>query len=579
MNWLRAYFDRIKGLLTLAFGIGAIGMLVIYEVSTRTLTTYSTTVSQTVGSLQERVSLASKLQAALIDQLLAAREFELTGSADALQQADTLGIAAQRLHEEYLALLKDSSTAAAMGDIAMSDEQTQLADILQAQTQVQRALDSAKGAMATGDTRAATNTMRLADTKMQTVRNMIRQLNATELHNVEKTATESEIQLDGLKKKLTWVMLLSLIIMGLVAFYAMHAIQKPLRRLVEAADQLGTGDLNVSLDGRMPDEFRVLAGAFTGMAGQFRTIVAETVDTANKIGASASDLSAISEQVAASSGEVSTAMVGITQGAEEQAFGLRTVSDALDVMRSRAFDIDTASDQVQRLSGQIGEVAEAKREEVARALKMLLEVRDLVRSSGEEVNDLQQASESITSFVETIQGIARQTNLLALNAAIEAARAGDHGRGFAVVADEVRKLADGSARAADEVATAVKRISQQIEAVVGTIERGFSKVAGVEEASKSAEAAFEDIVAAVATVRDAASRVATAASQNRDAVKVVDTAVRDVGATAESHAASAEQVSAAAEEQSAATEEMSAASIELLSSADRLKDLVAGFRT
>jgi methyl-accepting chemotaxis protein len=272
-------------------------------------------------------------------------------------------------------------------------------------------------------------------------------------------------------------------------------------------------------------------------------------------------------------------MVGITQGAEEQAFGLRTVSDALDVMRSRAFDIDTASDQVQRLSAQIAEVAEAKRVEVARALKMLLEVRDLVRSSGEEVNDLQQASESITSFVETIQGIARQTNLLALNAAIEAARAGDHGRGFAVVADEVRKLADGSARAADEVATAVKRISQQIEAVVGTIERGFSKVAGVEEASKSAEAAFEDIVEAVTTVREAASRVAIAASQNRDAVSTVDTAVRDVGATAESHAASAEQVSAAAEEQSAATEEMSAASIELLGSADRLKDLVAGFRT
>jgi methyl-accepting chemotaxis protein len=74
----------------------------------------------------------------------------------------------------------------------------------------------------------------------------------------------------------------------------MRAIQRPLGRLVEAANKLGTGDLNVQLSGSMPDEFRVLAGAFTGMAGQFRTIVAETVDSANKIGASASDLSAIS---------------------------------------------------------------------------------------------------------------------------------------------------------------------------------------------------------------------------------------------------------------------------------------------
>ena len=580
MNWLTAYLDRIKGRLTLAFGIGAIGMIVIWAVSTYTLGKYSTGVSATVTSLQERLSVASKLQAALIDQLLAAREFNLTGSPESLRQADTLGTAAARLHENYLSLLQDSATVAALGDDAMGDEKTQLIAIAANQAQVQRMVDQAKTSMANGNVNAAQAVMREADTRMQSVRTQIRKLNADELHTVEKSAAQSGEKLNALEKQLTIILLITLAIMAVFGLLTLRAIERPLQRLVIAANQLGAGDLNVALGGeRMPEEFKVLAGAFTGMAGQFRTIVSETVDTANKIGASASDLSAISEEVAASSGEVSTAMVGITQGAEEQAFGLRTVSDALDIMRSRAFDIDTASEQVQRLSSQIGEVAESKRQEVARALKMLLEVRDLVRSSGEEVNDLQKASESITSFVETIQGIARQTNLLALNAAIEAARAGDHGRGFAVVADEVRKLADGSARAADEVATAVKRISQQIEAVVGTIERGFSKVSGVEEASKSAEAAFEDIVAAVTTVRDAASRVAQAASQNRDAVSTVDNAVRDVGATAESHAASAEQVSAAAEEQSAATEEMSAASIELLGSADRLKDLVSGFRT
>lgn len=580
MNWLRAYLDRIKGRLTLAFGIGALGMVVIWWVSTTALDKYSNGVSSTVTSLQDRLSVASQLEAALVDQLLATREFELTGTPEALHQADTLGVTASRLHKSYLALLNDSVTANVLGDDAMAQEQAQLGEIANGQTQVQREFDAAKTSLTSGDAASARAMMRDADVKLHNVRGLVRKLNANELRNVNNSATQSQLDLAKLARLLTMIIFITLVIMLGFGWLTLRAIEKPLQRLVGAANQLGTGDLNVTLDhGHMPDEFRVLAGAFTGMAGQFRTIVSETVDTANKIGASASDLSAISEEVAASSGEVSTAMIGITQGAEEQAFGLRTVSDALDIMRSRAFDIDTASEQVQKLSSQIGDVAEAKRAEVARALKMLLEVRDLVRSSGEEVNDLQRASESITAFVETIQGIARQTNLLALNAAIEAARAGDHGRGFAVVADEVRKLADGSARAADEVATAVKRISQQIEAVVGTIERGFSKVAGVEEASKSAEAAFEDIVTAVSTVREAAGRVALAASQNRDAVGTVDAAVRDVGATAESHAASAEQVSAAAEEQSAATEEMSAASIELLGSADRLKDLVAGFRT
>ena len=43
------------------------------------------------------------------------------------------------------------------------------------------------------------------------------------------------------------------------------------------------------------------------LADRFRTLVGETVSTAQKIGASASDLSSISEEVAASSGEVEPA--------------------------------------------------------------------------------------------------------------------------------------------------------------------------------------------------------------------------------------------------------------------------------
>jgi methyl-accepting chemotaxis protein len=329
----------------------------------------------------------------------------------------------------------------------------------------------------------------------------------------------------------------------------------------------------------MPSEFRMLASAFTGMADRFRNIVAETVATANSITASASDLSSVSEEVAASSGEVSTAMVEITHGAEEQAHGLRSVDEVLSTMRCRATQIDGASQRVLEVSAQIGELAEAKRRDVSRALDLLRDVRQVVRESGHEVDELQSASAKITTLVETIQGIARQTNLLALNAAIEAARAGEHGRGFGVVADEVRKLADGSARAADEVSLTVRQIRSQIEAVTVTMNGGLAKVAGVEETSRSAEVAFEEIITAADQVRGAAASVETAATENRQAVISVEEHVRSVGATAESHAASAQQVSAAAQEQSAATEELSAASVELLHSAERLKELVSGFRT
>ena len=567
MNGIRAYLDRIQGRIVAAFVIAALGAFTIWLVTTREVASFTERMDQQLTALLDQAQYSARLEQQVTDQLAAVQRFLLTDSPAALAEADSIAEAARQTHADY------SGVAG-----ILAEDRASLATVQQRQTAAARQVRQARTEAEAGNVGAARTSLADVEPELYQARSGIRALSFRQLARVDAEMTEFGVRSAALRQTLLALLFLIAAVLAVFAYFTLQAVEKPLGRLVLAANQLRDGDLNVALDGRMPGEFQVLSGAFTGMADRFRTIVGETVGTANKIGASASDLSAISQEVAASSGEVSTAMVGITQGAEEQAFGLRTVREALDTMRARADDIDSASAQVSSLSREIGDVAAEKRQEIARAMGMLLEVRDLVRASGEEVHALQRASETITLFVGTIQGLARQTNLLALNAAIEAARAGEHGRGFAVVADEVRKLADGSARAADEVATTVRQIQRQIDSVAGTMADGSSKVAGVEETAKGAETAFEDIVAAVHEVSGAAAKVAEAAAHNKAAVLTVDGALRDVGSTAESHAASAQQVSAAAEEQSAATEEMSAAAIELLSAADRLKELVAGFR-
>ena len=567
MNRIRAYFDRIQGRLVLAFLLAALGMAVIWFVSTRFLDDSTDLISEGLDALEVRSDLSLKLHGHITDQIAAAQQYLLTRDPVALAEADSSAREAQKAHAAYVSLP------------GMSPEvQSHLTAIRTTHIEMLGELTQAREHLTAGRDAQAIAAVRALDQTARELRARVRALNLAEVRGIGQQAVGMQDRAAVQRKNLTLVVLISALIAVLFGFLTMRAIERPLNRLVLAANQFGDGNLNVAVNGRMPDEFRVLAGAFTGMADRFRVVVGETVRTANRISQSASDLSSISEQVAASSGEVSTAMIGITNGAEEQAFGLRTVDQALERMRSGATEIESAAQRAVDLSAMIETLAEAKQQDIGRALTTLLELREVVRSSNRDVGRLAQASHRISDFVGTIQGIARQTNLLALNAAIEAARAGEHGRGFAVVADEVRKLADASARASGEVASTVKQIREQIDSYVETMEAGFSRVAGVEEMSKGAEAAFEEIVSAVIQVREAAQRVAQAADTNRTAFETVDDAVRNVGAAAESHAASAEEVSAAAEQQSAATQEMSAASVELLMSADKLKELVSGFR-
>ena len=567
MQTMTGVFNRIQVRLFAAYGVLVAGMLFMWYSGMHQLNEFADQVSGQIDVLYESGDLGMRLQASVLDQIAVGEHYLVSGQAEDAEEFRRVGAQVHALRTSYGNL---SGLQAA--------EQMQLARIedLHARLEVHYALAHALRDL--GRQTRAVESLEGTKTLLQELKQEIQALSAGEMTKVANAAAAVRREASERQPVLFLLLIIAVALSTYIVMRTVRAIHVPLKRLVAAANQLGSGDLNVQLDGRMPTEFGVLSGAFSTMAERLRTIVGETVTTAEQISASASDLSSISEQVAASSGEVSTAMVEITSGAERQVEGLKTVELALEEIRKRAVEATDSSEQLNQLGDRIQALAENRQRDIREALQMLLEIREVVEASGQEVHTLDEASEKITDFVETIQGIASQTNLLALNAAIEAARAGEHGRGFAVVADEVRKLADQSARAAEEVALTVREIRKEIRHVVATMEKGTAKVAGVERVSKGAETAFDEIIAAVNEVREAAARVAQVARENMSAVASVEETVRAVGATTEMHAASAEQVSAAAQEQSASTEEMSASAAQLLEAAERLKELVSGFK-
>ena len=371
---------------------------------------------------------------------------------------------------------------------------------------------------------------------------------------------------------------IALVVGALAAFYTVRSVDQPLRRLIHTAEQMGAGDLRTVQFTDMPTELMTLAHAMGAMASQLRTVVAAVVDESQQIGGRAGDFSAMSEELAASSGEISTAMVKISSGADHQVRGMQDADELLAKLRETAATNAEASARVVQLGEAIRAVAGRHRGDVEAAGRTLLDVREVVRTSAQQVQQLAQLSSSITEFIDLIKQISSQTNLLALNAAIEAARAGEHGRGFAVVAEEVRHLADSSAKAAEDVTKTVEFIRNQIREVSSTMEVGTTKVGGIEHVAQGAASGLEEIGRVVQEVQAAAAVVSREAELNKSVVDRLAERTSQVAQSASEHASSSQEVAAAAEEQSASTEDMAASASELLEGATRLTKLVAGFR-
>ncbi len=387
-------------------------------------------------------------------------------------------------------------------------------------------------------------------------------------------------QADQRRNGLWGLFLASLLLGALTSLWTVRSVDRPLNQLIGAAERFGGGDLRpIQLGGTMPTEIEQLARAMDDMGGRLRGVVLSVVGEASQIGNSASDFSAMSEELAASSGEISTAMVKIAASAELQVNGMEKADALLSSLREIAEANALASARVAELGDRIQELSARHRADVAAAGKSLLDVREVVRTSADQVQELARFSEPITAFIDLIKQISSQTNLLALNAAIEAARAGEHGRGFAVVAEEVRRLADSSATAAEDVAKTVRHIRNQVQQVVSTMEVGSKKVQGIEGVAVAAARALEEISSAVGEVHDAAEAVAREVAANQAIVEQLGQRTREVSQSAGEHASASEEVTAAAEEQTASTEEMAAAAGDLLQGATRLTALMQEFKT
>ncbi|HEY9516095.1 MAG TPA: methyl-accepting chemotaxis protein [Gemmatimonadaceae bacterium] len=557
----------IRGRLLLGFGL-LIALLVGAGIIGRaSLTSTSTNMEEVLADMQEENRLSSELSGNIARSIDAANGYITSydsAAASAFRRYGWEAHSAQRAMNEH-----PGQTVEEIGLISEID--TRLSDVEVRYNLAHRLLDLGRAPEALRQVSAARPRV---DTLMAQIDRL------GEIKAARMASTASQLERDASHRSLVFAMLV-IVALGIattIVLRTVRSIDRPLRILVAHARQLSSGNLTFRTTQPMPEEFQRLADAMNQTGESLSNVVSVANDTAQQVAGSATELAEASAQISDAAGQVATAMSDVTSGASTQVQQIHEIDCVLQVIRQHAESIRGGVMDVTALAHEIEESSGAKRAELELAFAILLDIKTTVEHAAGEVRGLNDATAAITTFVDTVRGIADQTNLLALNAAIEAARAGDAGRGFAVVASEVRKLAEQARSASGTIVDMTRSITDRMARTSQAMESGVVHVGEIERAAREVDMALASIASSSSRTREAASGVSTAAEENLVAVDQATGGMAAIARVAEAHASAAEEVTASSEEQSAACEEMSATATMLHRGATQLRELVQGLR-
>jgi len=403
---------------------------------------------------------------------------------------------------------------------------------------------------------------------------------------------------------------LAALLAGATALLITASIVRPLKKAVEAADQLALGDLSVEIGSESADEIGQLLRAMAKMVGSLRHMgenanrialgdleievvpnserdvfgiamqnmvvslkrLAASADriasgdlTLELIPASSKDqlgqsfatmtrnlkdlnleIREVVSVLSSSAGEIMTTVSELASSSAETASSVSETNATVQEVRQTTDLTSQKSRQVYDSSHRSVQVARSGQQSVEDAIGGMQGIDERMGFIAERIVNLSEQSQAIGDIIATVNDLAEQSNLLAVNAAIEAAKAGEHGKGFAVVAQEVKNLATQSKQATAQVRSILGVIQKATTAAVLATEQGSK---AVEEGVRQSGAAGEAIRLLAVSIEDSSNatlQIVTSTQEQAIGMDQIAIAIQSINQASSQNVEGSRQIEAAA---------------------------------